>query len=239
MATMKECPVCGIRVKLENLEAHLKKVHPRVEVDATLTKEDKTAIKVVKKKKQKRMQPFEERERRRWIMAGALIVVIVVVIIALMSILPPGPGNCNPEDLRGESPPEIDIGDIGGNQYVLYDNIGEKPVLIEFFSTTCSHCKDMAENLTPVYTYYGNGDRLEIVSISPYPDDSIQTVRAFKEYHNSDWTYIWDSSFSLDDDYCVDVTPYSFLVGKDGKIVEVLRGAHTTDQLIEIIDPYV
>jgi cytochrome oxidase Cu insertion factor (SCO1/SenC/PrrC family) len=239
MATMRECPVCGIRVKLENLEVHLKNVHPRVEVDATLTKEDKTAIKVVKKKKQKQMQPFEERERRRWIMAGALIVVIVVVIIALMSILPPGPGNCSIEDLKGESPPEIDVGDVAGNQYVLYDHIGDKPILIEFFYTECLWCKNISPHLNAVYANYGYGDQLEIVSISADPEDSVQTVRAFKEYHNSDWTFIWDSSFTLDDDYCVEGTPSLFLIGMDGNVVEVIHGYKNSTEMIEIIDPYV
>lgn len=238
MATMRECPVCGIRVKLENLEAHLKKVHPRVKVDATLTKEDKTAIKIVKKKKQKQMQPFEERERRRWILAGILVVVIVAVIIVLLSILPPIPGECNPQNLRGEPPPEIDIGDVGGNQYVLYDRIGDKPILIEFFYTECDWCKKVAPNLSALYLNYGNGDQVEFVSISADERDSIQTVRAFKEHHQSDWAFIWDSSFTLDDDYCAYKTPLFFLIGKDGNIVQVIEGYRSAEELKSIIDPY-
>ena len=239
MATMRECPVCGVRVKLENMEAHLKKVHPRAKVDVALTKEDKTAIKVVKKKQQRQMAPFEERERRRWILAGALIVVIVAVIVVFLSILPPIPGACDIQDLKGKDPPEIDVGDVNGNQYVLYDHIGDKPILIEFFHTECSYCKDMAPHLNTVYANYGYGEQLEMVSISAYPEDSVQTVRAFKEYHNSDWTFIWDSSFTLDDDYCVTGTPSLFLVGMDGKIVEVIHGYASSGQLIQIIDPYV
>ncbi|MCK4445410.1 MAG: hypothetical protein KAW09_12755, partial [Thermoplasmata archaeon] len=73
MAKMKKCPVCGVGVKLENLETHIKKVHPRVNVKAYLSDDDVTVIKVAKKKEKKAAKPFEEQERRRWMIAGALI----------------------------------------------------------------------------------------------------------------------------------------------------------------------
>ncbi|MFQ6061275.1 MAG: TlpA family protein disulfide reductase [Thermoplasmata archaeon] len=236
MAEMRECPICGIRVKLENLELHLKRVHPRAKVELFLTEEDKTALKIVRKKRKEGMKPFEERERKRWILAGVVVVVVIVVVVVMLSLVPPTLTQC---DLKGRPPPPIDIGDVEGNPYSLYDHVGEKPILIEFFSTKCPYCKDMAPNMNTLYAYYGYGQDVEFVSISAYNDDSIQLVKNFKDYEGSNWTFIWDSSFSLDDDYCAYRTPIFYIVGKDGTIREIVEGYQEVGAMIAILDRYV
>jgi hypothetical protein len=47
---MKKCPVCGVSVKLENMERHVKTQHPREEVDlrSLLTEEETVQAKAVK-----------------------------------------------------------------------------------------------------------------------------------------------------------------------------------------------
>jgi peroxiredoxin len=236
MATMRECPVCGIRVRLDNLEGHLKKVHPNVKVDALLTDNDKTDIKIAKKKIKKQSRPFEERERKKWVIAGVLVVILVLVAIFLMSSIPPGDAGCA---LEGEDAILFTIGDVDGNAYDLNSHIGSKPILIEFFATECSACVSMAPTMNSLYEYYGWGEDVEFVSISSHPDDSIQNVRGFRDVHASNWTHIWDSSFDLASEYCVPGTPAFVLIDTDGTIAKWWYKTRDYNTMIGIIDPVV
>ncbi len=234
MPKMKKCPVCGIRVKLENLESHVRRVHPRVDVSATLTDEDRIDIKIAKKKEKKVAKPFEDQERKKWAVAAILVVVFVVTIVMLMSSIPPGGSGC---DLEGEDAIDFVTGDVDGNPYNLNDHIGSRPILIEFFSTDCSACISMVPAMDDLYEYYGYGDDVEFVSISSSPADSVQKVSAFKGLHATNWTYIWDSSFKLASEYCVPGTPTFVLIDTEGKIAEWWWKTRDYYTMISIIDP--
>jgi thioredoxin-related protein len=237
MAKMKKCPVCGIGVKLENLETHLKKVHPRVDAKAYLSEDDRTVIKIAKKKEKKSAQPFEERERRRWMIAGGIIVSIVIVLIIFFSIAPPiGPG-CQGEG--DEVDPFDPIGDVDGKVYDLNAKIGQKDLIVlEFFATTCSFCQTMASDLADLHEHYGWGETVEFVSISSSSGDSVQQVRSFRDTYGmgTNMTYIYDSSHSIADDFCVTYTPTTVFIDSNGVIVEWSQGAKNFDQMVNIID---
>lgn len=236
MATMKECPVCGIRVKLENMEGHLKKVHPRAKVDTILTEEDKTDIKIAKKKQKKQARPFEDQERRKWAITAIIIVVIVILAIFLLSMLQDGGPGC---DLEGEDAILFTRGDVEGNQYSLNAHIGPRPILIEFFYTECGACISMAPTMNALYANYNYGEDVEFVSISSHNEDSVENVRAYMISHGSNWTHIWDSSFNLATEYCAPGTPTFVLIDTDGTIAEWWYKTRSYDDMISIIDPVV
>ncbi len=237
MAKMKECPVCGIGVKLENLETHIKKVHPRVDAKAYLTEDDKTSIKIAKKKEKKTAKPFEEQERRRWIIAGGIIIAIVVALIVIFSIAPPIAPGCQAE---GDVVDPFDpIGDVDGNVYDLNAKIGQKDLIVlEFFATGCSYCQIMAPDLADLHAHYGYGETVEFVAISSSSDDSLQQVRSFRDSYGlgTNMTYIYDSSHSISGDFCVSATPTTVFIDRNGVIVEWSQGAKDFDQMVNIID---
>lgn len=236
MATMKECPVCGIRVKLENIEGHIKKVHPSAKVDAVLSEDDKTSIKIAKKKVQKTAQPFEDRERKRWIGAGLVIAVIVVALVFYLSTLPVGGPGC---DLEGEDAILFTRGDVDGVPYDLNAHIGSKPILIEFFYTQCSACLSMAPVMDDLYAYYEWGAEVEFVAISSDSRDSTSDVRNYRDAHGSNWTFIWDSSTAIASDYCVPGTPTFVLIDTDGTIAKWWYKTRDYNTMISIINPVV
>lgn len=235
MATMRECPVCGIRVKLENLEGHLKKVHPNAKVDAVLSEDDKTDIKIAKKKVKKTSQPFEAQERRRWAIAGVVVVAIVSLLIIAMIWLPENEES--PTSLLDTPAPLFEYNDVDNVPYVLNEHMGNRLILIEFFYTECSWCLKMHPNLEQVWADYGYGDEVEIVSISGDSRDLLEEVRAFRDIHGSNWTFI-KSPESLAETYLIGATPTTFLIDENGIIKEVMVGYKTVQQLHDIIEPY-
>ncbi len=233
MAKMRECPECGISVKLENLEMHIKKVHPRADVKALLSEDDKTEIMIEKKKKKKTGKPFDKQERKRWAVAGVIVVVIALVVIFVVAALPP-PGN---DSIVGEPAPLFVYNDVDNQPYVLNDHIGPRPILLEFFYTECSWCIEMHPNLEELHAFYGWGDRVEIVSISADSRDTFADVRNFRDLHGSNWTFI-SAPESLGDTYQVTGTPTMYLIGKDGIVKEKIYGYKSVDAMKAIIDEY-
>jgi peroxiredoxin len=231
---MKECPVCGIRVKLDNLEGHLKKVHPNAKVDAVLTDDDKTDIRIAKKKVKKQSRPFEEQERKKWVIAGVIVVVLVLVAIFLLSSITPGGPGCA---LEGEDAILFTTGDVDGNQYDLNSHIGSKPILIEFFATRCGACISMVSTMNSLYEYYGWGEDVEFLTISSSPEDSISDVRGFMDIHGSNWTHVWDSSYDIASEYCVSGTPTFVLIDTDGTIAKWWYKTRDFNTMTSIIDP--
>lgn len=235
MATMRECPVCGIRVKLENLEGHLKKVHPNVKLDKALTEEDRTDIRIAKKKERKTSQPFEAHERRRWAIAGIVVVAIVSLLIIAMIALPENEES--PTSLLDTPAPLFKYNDVDNVPFDLNEHIGNRLILVEFFATECSWCLKMHPNLEEVWADYGYGDEVEIVSISGSSEDLLEEVRAFRDVHGGNWTFI-KSPESLAETYLVSATPTTFLIDKNGIIKEVMVGYQTVQQLHDTIEPY-
>ncbi|MFQ5884049.1 MAG: TlpA family protein disulfide reductase [Thermoplasmata archaeon] len=238
MAKMRECPVCGIHVKTENLESHLKRVHPRVKVDVSLTEEDKTAIKIAKKEERKRMAPFEERERKKWILAGVIVSVLIVTLVILLSSFGPGGPGC---DLEGEDAIYFLTGDVEGNMIDLDDLILTKDLIVlEFFQTSCPACQDMVPIMHDLHEHYNYGEKVEFVAISSSSEDSVQIVREFRDSDRggSNMTYIWDSSYSIGTKYCMTHTPTYVFIDGDGIIVKWFVGGRDFDTMVSMIDPF-
>ncbi|UCD92085.1 MAG: TlpA family protein disulfide reductase [Methanobacteriota archaeon] len=237
MAKMRECPVCGIRVKVENLETHLNKVHPKTKVDVDLSEDDKVAIKIAKKSEKKRMAPFEERERKKWMLAGILITVIIIVLIILMTSFGPGGPGC---DLEGEYANYFMRGDVEGNQIdldVQYQS--HDLVVLEFFQTGCGACQSQAPIMHDLHQHYiDQGESVAFIAISSSPEDSVQAVRDFRDNYGGGgtMTYIWDSAFSISGDYCVQFTPTFVIIDSEGIIVKWFYRYQTFDQMTAIID---
>lgn len=234
MAKMRECPECGISVKLENLESHIRKVHPRVDVKSLLSEDDKTDILIAKKKKKKTGRPFDDHERKRWALAGSIVVVIALVVIFVVAAMPP-PGSGG--NLVGKPAPLFVYNDVDNQRYVLNDHIGPRLILLEFFYTQCSWCIQMHPNIQELYAHYGWGDKLDIVSISANSDDSFEDVRNYRDTHGSNWTFI-SAPESLGETYQVTGTPTMYLIDYKGIVVEKIYGYKSVDSMEEIIDSY-
>ncbi len=214
-----ECPVCGISVKVENVEAHLRRVHPGKEVDI-----DELDIPKVKKPKKARTAPGVG-TWKKWVAAIAICVVVVLVAVVLM--LPP------PEEEEPNYAPNFVVNDVYGQRFSLNEEIGDQPILIQFFDPEGEACKDEIPHLTNLSAHFGSD--LKMISLSYRIDDE---VRYFREYYGADWIFA-HASQDIRDDYGVSGHPYFVLVDKKGVIKFEFEGRISLEDLIDIIDPYI
>src|SRR5207247_1459115 len=77
MAT--KCPVCGVSVKLENLERHVTSQHPRAKVDLSRELTDEQRQELVAKRAAAR--PHLTRGGRRLILAKTIVIAAILVLI--------------------------------------------------------------------------------------------------------------------------------------------------------------
>jgi len=223
MAKMKACPVCGQKVGIDKLEAHVKKVHPKEKVDIQLDQEEQREV-----KEAKRAYKPSARPRGRWIVIIAAIVV-VVVILALV-LIPRGLG-------VGDSPPDFTLTDNASRQdWNLDIHLRDaKPILLEFFHPQCSACIGEVQTPTsPLRVLYGDyGASVEFVSIAITLEaegftnpPTFDMVNSFISQYPTPWTYLVETSgTTVRNQYQVTATPTFYLIGTDGKIAYKNTGA--------------
>jgi len=97
--------------------------------------------------------------------------------------------------------------DIEGSSFTLSE-CPAKVVLIDFFGTYCSPCKDAIPTFRNVYNEYSR-DELEIISISP---EGGGTLRDFAQQYNMEWIVASDPTGGVSDAYGITYIPRTFLV---------------------------
>jgi thiol-disulfide isomerase/thioredoxin len=133
-------------------------------------------------------------------------------------------------DLRQPVAPPLSLPDLDGRTRTLNEFLGAKPVLLEFMSTDCPHCRHMAPVLTRLHAVYGN--RVSFVTVAF--DRRATRVRAFAQVHGHPWCYL------LGDDntvraYALGGVPTFLLLGPDGRIRGVQVGSCAYDDLARAI----
>ncbi|NJK86543.1 MAG: redoxin domain-containing protein [Bacteroidales bacterium] len=119
----------------------------------------------------------------------------------------------------GSFAPEINLPDTSGNNISLHSLHG-KYVLVSFWASWCTPCRDLNASLIPVYKkYHDKGFEIYQVSLDKTEEswktgvieDKIPWINV------SDLKY-WNSSAV--NSYYIRKVPFSILIDKDGKIVE-------------------
>ena len=226
---MKKCPVCGVPVKAENLERHLRNQHPRAEVDAAalLTEEEREAV-----AKAKPLPGPGLTSTGKWIFVVAvgvigLLLAVVILIPNLYS---------SPTGLRvGQVAPSFAVSSTDGTPINLQTLRGS-PVLLEFMDPDCSHCQDEAPVLASVYQAYGS--RVHFVSIDANiigASDNVAKINAFKSTYGTTWPYVLADP-SLVQLYNIAATPTTFILNANGVIVQIFTGAVVASTLTATLD---
>jgi cytochrome oxidase Cu insertion factor (SCO1/SenC/PrrC family) len=202
MSKTKNCPVCDQPIKLENLEKHIKKVHPRARVDVDYSE-----------KEEKRLKEHEQRQKELTKPTGLgkylVVVLIVIIVVAAAVIILSGPST--PEEYE-----DFTVIDTQGNSVTLSNWEGEV-ILVDFMQTTCGACQSNTQStLVPIHDEFGG--QIKMLSVSIRDADTNSDLVTFKGDYGATWQYALDTS-GVQALYGVTHTPTSYLIDRDGKIV--------------------
>ena len=217
---MKKCPVCGVSVKAENLERHVRNQHPHEEVDLseTLSQQDREAI---RESKAAARPGLTQGGRRLLLIAGIVIAVIVVAAVGIQFL--------SNRPLKTD----FSLPDTDGVTITLSAWRGSV-VLVEFMDVDCPYCQQEAPTLSSLYTTY-SPQGVKFVSIDVNFDGAADTptrIASFKTQYNTPWPYCLDSLQGVAANYGVSSTPTSFVINKDGTVNTRISGAQSASVFI-------
>ncbi|MDH3521298.1 MAG: TlpA family protein disulfide reductase [Myxococcales bacterium] len=144
-----------------------------------------------------------------WLVAG---VVAGAALFALLSSprTPPPLG-------RGSSAPDFALERLGGGASVSLSELRGQVVLINFWATWCKPCEDEMPAMERLYqTLRGEGFELLAISVDEQPE----IVAQFRDRLSLSFPILLDEDRSVSQEYQTYRFPESFLVDRDGRVVE-------------------
>ncbi|MGH1363222.1 MAG: TlpA family protein disulfide reductase [Calditrichia bacterium] len=142
---------------------------------------------------------------------------------------------------QGGNAPDFVLPNPDGENYQLSENIGEGPILLNFWATWCVPCLAEMKKLKRIHKRYKDKG-LQILSITI---DDTKTVGKVKSVVNSNkfpFTILFDTNREVFKLYQGENPPHTVLIDKEGKIVYTHTGYRKGDEkklekrIIELLD---
>src|SRR5256714_14523637 len=104
----------------------------------------------------------------------------------------------------GASAPAVTVHALDGKAVNLGNYIGKTPVLIEFWATWCSNCKQLEASLLANQRKYG--DRIRFVGVAVSANQSPERVKLYVQRHGIKHDVLFDTNGDAADAYDVPAT---------------------------------
>ncbi|RFU67799.1 thiol-disulfide oxidoreductase ResA [Peribacillus saganii] len=132
--------------------------------------------------------------------------------------------------------PDFVLTDMNGQKHKLSDYRGQG-VFLNFWGTWCKPCeKEMPYMADQYKVYKDQGVQILAVNVG----ESEFAVQSFIDKHNLNFPVLIDAKDEVQSAYQVNPLPVTFLIDKEGKVVESITGSLTEEgvqKLMERIKP--
>lgn len=155
--------------------------------------------------------------RNRLISIG--LAVVVVGVVAFFVARATFGGSSSGVVKAGNNAPPISLPGLSGNSVSLASYRG-KVVLVNFWATWCPPCQAEMPHLAQIYQQR-KGEGFEILGVDQ--GESQDTVTSYLKSKSYDWTFVLDHTDKVSQDYGVYTLPTSFLIDRNGKIVQIWK----------------
>ena len=146
----------------------------------------------------------------------------------------PALAGCLSGGLVGEPLPEFEVVTIDGDT-VNASTYEGKWLVLDLMATWCPPCKDQTRHLRDVQATLG--ERVEILSISTDPSESLADMEKFATDFGVTWPHALDPSGKVARTFDTTRIPLVLVVNPNGTIVEAGQGGLLPAAIIRQIDP--
>ena len=122
----------------------------------------------------------------------------------------------------GTRPPAAVVESLDGKPVDLGRWVGKTPVLIEFWATWCSSCKELEPAMVAAQKKYGT--RVKFLAVAVSVNQSPALVRRYATKHALPAEVLFDRAGSATDAYDVPATSYVVVLDRTGKVVYTGQG---------------
>jgi thiol-disulfide isomerase/thioredoxin len=123
----------------------------------------------------------------------------------------------------GQPAPDFELSDKSGKSYSL-SSLRGKVVLVNFWATWCPPCRQEMPSMEELYKSFANEGQLELLAINVEEEGPAIIDEFSKEYPHS-FPVIFDLNAEVQNFYGVFKFPETFVINKQGIIVERVIGA--------------
>jgi peroxiredoxin len=132
----------------------------------------------------------------------------------------------------GAKAPAVTVETLDGAKVDLASYFGKTPVVIEFWATWCSNCKDLEPAMRAAKARYG--DRVRFVGVAVGVNQSTERVRRYADKYKVPFDVFYDRRGDAVEAYGVPATSYVIVVDAKGTIVYTgLGGDQDVDAAIK------
>ena len=132
----------------------------------------------------------------------------------------------------GAKAPAVTVETLDGAKVDLSSYFGKKPVVIEFWATWCSNCKDLEPAMRAARARHG--DRVRFVGVAVGVNQSTERVRRYADKYKVPFDVLYDRRGDAVEAYGVPATSYVVVVNAKGTIVYTgLGGDQDVDAAIK------
>jgi thiol-disulfide isomerase/thioredoxin len=122
----------------------------------------------------------------------------------------------------GSKAPTAVVEDLAGRPVDLAKYVGKTPVLMQFWATWCSVCKELQPSMLAAQKKYG--PRVKIIGVAVSFNQSPQRVKLYAEKHKLPYEVLFDRSGKASEVYDVPATSYIVVLDRAGKVVYTGQG---------------
>jgi len=163
-------------------------------------------------------------------MMKKILKLALTIILALGLLMSGCSSKSEPKTAHpGDIAPDFQLQNLDGETISLSDFEG-KPVLINFWKTTCPPCVYEMPYMQQIYDEW-SGKGLVFLAINI--GESSSTVKNFMQSHHLSLPVFLDDKMQVAHDYNISAIPTTFFIGKDGVIREKIIGAFPNKEEIE------
>jgi len=117
----------------------------------------------------------------------------------------------------GKRAPAAVVQTLDGKSVDLSSYVGKTPVLIEFWATWCSKCRDLEPALLAAHKKYGS--RVRFVGVAVSVNQSPARISAYAKKHKLVHDVLYDADGEATDAYEVPATSYVVVINRRGEVV--------------------
>lgn len=158
----------------------------------------------------------------QWLVLLALVGFIAILVINL---------NKNESLAVGDEAFDFQLEDRNGEVYQLSDYKG-KPVVLNFFTTWCESCNEVAPSMIEFEKKYG--EDIQVFTI--VRAESQRTLEKYLDRSgHEDRLYIFDYDMEVSDRYGIVGQPETIIIDENGMIVEHIVGPIYGEELLNVL----
>ena len=141
-------------------------------------------------------------------------------------------GSASSSSSQQASPaPSFPMEDAQGNTVQLSDFLGDKPVFLNFWASTCSPCKQEMPDIQALYEQYGEQIHFVLVNVGSAMKDTREKAESYLTEQGFTFPVYYDVDYQAITTYGINSFPFSIFIDAQGNLVTYGQGMLSAELL--------